>query len=70
VLVGGTADNRITFFVFEWKNPRLGKVIKEVRLKGTTGFRGGSPDFINDYGPVISNNAVILKAISVVKKRG
>jgi hypothetical protein len=70
VHVGGTEDNRITFFVFEWKNPRLGKVVKEVRLRGTVGFRGASPDFINDYGPVIPNNAVILKAISVVKKRG
>jgi hypothetical protein len=67
--LGGTENNRITFFAFEWKNPRLGKVIKEVRLRGTAGFRGASPDFINDYGPVIPNNAVILKAISVVKKR-
>jgi hypothetical protein len=66
---GGTENNRITLFAFEWTNPRLGKVIKEVRLKGTSGFRGADPGFTNDYGPVISNNAVILKAISVVKKR-
>jgi hypothetical protein len=69
VAAGGKADKLITFFVFEWKNPRLGKVIKEIRLRGTTGFRGGSPDFTNDYGPVIPNNAVILKAITVVKNR-
>jgi hypothetical protein len=66
---GGAGNSRITLFAFEWTNPRLGKAIKEVRLKGTTGFRGADADFTNDYGPVISNNAVILKAISVVKKR-
>ncbi len=69
VPVGGQENNPITFFAFEWKNPRLGKVIREIRLKGTTGFRGGDPGFTNDFGPVIPKNAVILKAISVVKKR-
>ena len=68
--LGENAANPITFFAFEWKNPRMGKVIAEVRLKGTTGFRGGDPGFTNDYGPVIPKNAVILKAISVVRKRG
>lgn len=48
---------------------KLGKVIREVRLKGTQGFRGADPGFTNDYGPVIPNNGVILGAISVVKKR-
>ncbi len=58
-----------TLFAFEWANPRLGKVIKEVRLKGTTGFRGASPRFIDDYGPELKKNGVILKALTVVKKR-
>jgi hypothetical protein len=62
-------DNPITFFALEWKNPRLGKKIEEIRLKGTTGFRGGDPDFTNNFGPVIPANAVLLKAISIVKKR-
>lgn len=66
---GGTESQGITFFAYEWTNPRMGKVIKEIRLKGTTGFRGGSDEFIDDYGPVIPSNAVILKAISVVKAR-
>jgi hypothetical protein len=70
VPIGGPPDNPITFFAFEWTNPRMGKVIKEVRLKSTTGFRGGDPGFTNDYGPVLMQNAVILKAISVVRKRG
>lgn len=69
VPVGGQENNPITFFAFEWKNPRLGKVIRGIRLKGTTSFRGGDPGFTNDFGAVIPKNAVILKAISVVKKR-
>jgi hypothetical protein len=68
VALGSTGDP-ITFFAFEWKNPRLGKKIVEVRLKGTTGFRGGDPDFTDEYGPTIPKNAVILKAISLVEKR-
>ena len=67
--VGSRAPRRVTFFVYEWINPRLGKVIQEVRLKGTGGFRGGSDDFDNDMGPAIASNAVILAALSVVKKR-
>jgi hypothetical protein len=58
-----------TFFAYEWKNPRLGKVIKEVRLKGTTGFRGAVPGYEDTFGEVIPNNAVILKAISYTKAR-
>jgi hypothetical protein len=69
VAVGGGTNNRITFFAFEWTNPRLGKVIQEIRLKGTTGFRGAPKGFTNDWGPVVESNAVILKAISMVEKR-
>ena len=67
--VGGEGNNRVTLFAFEWVNPRLGKVIQEIRLQGTTGFQGGSNDFDNSYGPVIASNAVILAAISMVTKR-
>ncbi len=67
--VGGRAKNHITFFAYEWINPRLGKVVQEIRLKGTVNFRGAAPGFINDYGPVIASNAVILTALCVVKKR-
>jgi hypothetical protein len=59
---GTRADNPITFFAFEWVNPRLGKAIREVRLKGSTGF-------VDSRGRTIPDNAVILRAISVVKKR-
>jgi hypothetical protein len=66
----GSPEKPVTFFAYEWKNPRLGKKIVEVRLKGTTGYRGGDADFTNNYGPVIPSNAVMLRAVSVVKKRG
>ena len=68
--VGQSQTGPVTWFAFEWSNPRLGKVIKEFRLKGTTGFRGASGSFIDDYGPVIQKNGVLLKAISIVKRRG
>jgi hypothetical protein len=63
-------ESPVTFFALEWKSPRLGKVIREVRLKGATGFRGAPRGYEDNFGDVISNNAVILKALSVVKKRG
>ena len=69
VSVGTDSTNGITFFALEWINPRLGKVIREIRLNGTTGFRGGSDRYDNEWGPVIASNAVILKAISMVQKR-
>jgi hypothetical protein len=69
VAVSSQAGNRISFFAYEWINPRRGKVVREIRLKGTSGFRGGSPGFNNDWGPVIAGNAVILAALSVVRKR-
>lgn len=50
------------FQAFEWTNPRLGKVIKEIRLKGTSGF-------IDARGRKIGDNSIILAAMSVVKKR-
>jgi hypothetical protein len=69
VKCGQSQDNPITFFAFEWTSPRLGKVIKEVRLKGSTRFRGAVPGFENSFGEVIPNNAVLLAAISLTKKR-
>jgi hypothetical protein len=67
--IGGETPDRVTFFAFEWINPRLGKVIQEIRLKGTSGFRSASTNYDNDWGPAIESNAVILRAISMVQKR-
>ncbi len=70
VACGKEDGNPISFFAFEWTNPRLGQVIREVNLKGSQGFRGAVPGFENSFGKVIPNNAVMLKAISYVKRRG
>ena len=69
ISVGKTIQESATFFAYEWINPRLGKVIREIALKGTKGFQGGSEDFDNSMGPAIASNAVILAALSMVKKR-
>ena len=42
----------ITFFSFEWKNPRFGKKIKEVNLRSVNYKKG-------------NENAVILLAVSI-----
>ena len=52
----------ITFFAYEWVNPRFGKQIKEIRLEGISGFK----DF---RGKTLPDNSIILLAASVVKKR-
>ncbi|MGH9326886.1 MAG: glycoside hydrolase family 20 zincin-like fold domain-containing protein [Terriglobia bacterium] len=62
-------ESPVSFFALEWTNPRLGQVIREVNLKGSTRFRGAVKGFENTFGPIIPNNAVILKAISYVRKR-
>ncbi len=67
--IAATDSSKVTFFAFEWVNPRLGKIIRELRIRGTHHFKGADPDFTNNYGPVIPSNAVILKALSFVEKR-
>ena len=68
-VVLGTEEHPITFFAFEWPNPRNGKVIRELRLCGSRGFRGGSSDFDNSWGPVVETNAIMLRALSFVQMR-
>jgi len=62
-------DNPITFFAFEWVNPRFGKVIKEVNLHGSVLYQAQG----TDYGKVVSepmrSNAILLAGISKVRKR-
>jgi Glycosyl hydrolase family 20, domain 2/Glycosyl hydrolase family 20, catalytic domain len=70
IVCGQNGKSSISFFAFEWPSPRLGQVIREVNLKGSKGFRGAVQGFENAFGKVIPNNAVMLKAISFVKRRG
>jgi hypothetical protein len=62
-------NNPITFFAFEWVNPRFGKIIKEVNLYGSINYLAQQ----QDYGTVVSapmkSNAIILAGVSKVKKR-
>ena len=51
----------LTFFAYEWINPRRGIRVKEVRLKASTGFR-------NVDGRTAPENPLLLAAVSVVKK--
>jgi hypothetical protein len=69
ILVSAADATAITMFAYEWENPRPGKAVSELRLHGTTGFRGADEDYTDHYGPVIADNAIILLAISVVKSR-
>ena len=70
VACGQSGEEPISFFALEWTSPRLGQVIREVNLRASKGFRGAVPGFENAFGKVIPNNAVMLKAISIVKRRG
>jgi Glycosyl hydrolase family 20, domain 2/Glycosyl hydrolase family 20, catalytic domain len=67
---GQGENSSVTFFALEWISPRLGKVIREVRLKGSSQFRGAVPGFENAFGEIIPNNAILLKAISYTRARG
>jgi hexosaminidase len=49
-------------FRYEWVNPRFGKIVKEVRLHHTQGFR-------DTKGKVAPENAIQLLGLGVVKKR-
>jgi hypothetical protein len=55
-------DDDVTLFAYEWVNPRFGKVVREVRLHGTSRFA-------DSRGSVTPANATVLAGISVVKKR-
>lgn len=59
----------ITFFAFEWVNPRFGKIIKEVNLHGTTNYQSLRPVHKKPVTEQMKNNAILLAAITKVKKR-
>lgn len=61
-------ENPITFFAFEWVNPRFGKIIKEVNIHGTTDYRATQAAGNPKTKPAQSN-AILLTALSKVKKR-
>ena len=52
----------ITFFAYEWVNPRFGKIVKEIRMEGISGFA-------NPEGKIVPSNSIVLAGVSVVRKR-
>lgn len=63
-----SSDN-IKFFSFEWVNKRFGKVVKEVNLYGTKNFQALQQDYGKVETAPMESNAILLAAISKVKKR-
>jgi hypothetical protein len=59
---GKNAGKRVTFFAFEWVNPRFGNRVTEIRLEGISGFK-------NFRDKSIPSNTIVLLAVSVVRKR-
>ncbi|MDQ1297430.1 MAG: Beta-N-acetylhexosaminidase, partial [Bacteroidota bacterium] len=64
----GSPANPITFFAFEWINPRFGKIIKEVNLFGTVNYQATQTNYgVPEYKPMKSN-AILLAGLTKVKK--
>lgn len=59
----------VTFFAFEWVNPRFGKVIKEVNLHGSVKYQSLQQNYGKVETAPMQSNAVILAGISKVRKR-
>jgi hypothetical protein len=66
------SDNKeipLTFYAFEWVNPRFGKRIMEVNLHGTVNYQALQQDYGKPVTEPLKSNAIILAAISKVVKR-
>ncbi len=59
----------MTFFAYEWVNPRFGKKIKEVNLCGSVNFQAQERDYLTVVSSPMTSNAILLAGISIVKKR-
>jgi hypothetical protein len=62
-------DNPITFFAYEWVNPRFGKKIKEVNFHGTINYQALQADYGMPVTAPMKSNAILLAGITKVKKR-
>ncbi len=59
----------IKFFSYEWVNKRFGKVIKEVNLYGSDHYQALQQNYGEVETAPMPSNAILLAAISKVKKR-
>jgi hypothetical protein len=65
----GKKGKELNFFAYEWRNPRFGIKIREIRLEGSS-YRGRSDKLSTVHdGEPIGDNAVALIALSCVTKR-
>ena len=65
----GTSGSQVTFFAYEWVNPRFGKIIKEVNLCGTVNYQATQTNYgVPEYAPMKSN-AILLAGLTKVKKK-
>ncbi len=62
-------ENPITFFAFEWVNPRFGKKIKEVNVHGSVHYQTIPRSDNSPETSPMPSNAILLTGISKVKKR-
>jgi hypothetical protein len=68
-VICSSGPSPVTFFAFEWVNPRYGKKIKEVNLCGTINYQATQTNYgVPEYAPMKSN-AIILAGLSKVRKR-
>jgi hypothetical protein len=62
-------DNPVTFFAYEWVNPRFGKKIKEVNVFGSQNYQAQQRDYLTVVSAPMPSNAIFLAGISKVLKR-
>ncbi len=57
------------FYAYEWVNKRFGKPVKEINLYGSKGYQALEQDYGKVTTSAMKPNAILLAAISKVKKR-
>ncbi len=64
----GSAGNQITFYAYEWVNPRFGKVIKEVNICGSVNYQATQTNYGKPEFAPMKSNAILLAGLTKVKK--
>jgi hypothetical protein len=63
------AGNSITFYAFEWVNPRFGKKIVEVNMVGSTNYESLQPVYSHVVTKPLPSNGIMLIGLSKVIPR-
>jgi hypothetical protein len=63
-----SSKSPVTFFAFEWVNPRFGKKIREVNVCGTVDYQATGTDYGKPVFSPLKSNAIMLAGITMVKK--